>query len=72
MNWPSNVSLMRSFVWIFPGLTAVSAMPSASTRASIADWFHAWNPKIIQYVSPQVWASRQSRVYQMAEDFDWS
>jgi lipid-A-disaccharide synthase len=34
------------------------------------DWFHDWNPKIIQYVSPQVWASREGRVYQMANDFD--
>src|SRR5215813_4994003 len=34
------------------------------------DWFHAWNPKIIQYVSPQVWASRESRAQQMAKDFD--
>lgn len=34
------------------------------------DWFHDWNPKIIQYVSPQVWASRESRGYQMARDFD--
>jgi len=34
------------------------------------DWFHDWNPKIIQYVSPQVWASRESRAYQMAKDFD--
>jgi lipid-A-disaccharide synthase len=34
------------------------------------DWFHAWNPKIIQYVSPQVWASRQGRAYHLARDFD--
>lgn len=34
------------------------------------DWFHDWNPKIIQYVSPQVWASRESRAYQLAKDFD--
>jgi lipid-A-disaccharide synthase len=34
------------------------------------DWFHPWNPKIIQYVSPQVWASREGRAYLMAEDFD--
>jgi lipid-A-disaccharide synthase len=34
------------------------------------DWFHDWNPRIIQYVSPQVWASREGRVYQMARDFD--
>jgi lipid-A-disaccharide synthase len=30
------------------------------TRAH-ADWFHDWNPKIIRYPSPQVWASREGR-----------
>ena len=39
------------------------------TRAH-ADWFHDWNPKLIQYVSPQVWASREGRAYQMARDYD--
>ena len=39
------------------------------TRAH-ADWFHDWNPKIIRYPSPQVWASRESRAYQMARDLD--
>src|ERR1043166_2566308 len=34
------------------------------------DWFHDWNPKVIQYVSPQVWASREARAYHMAEDYD--
>ena len=33
-------------------------------------WFHEWNPKIIQYVSPQVWASRAGRAQAMKEDFD--
>jgi lipid-A-disaccharide synthase len=33
-------------------------------------WFHDWDPKIIQYVSPQVWASRERRAYQMARDYD--
>src|SRR5204863_7057488 len=32
--------------------------------------FLNWNPKLIQYVSPQVWASRENRAYKMAEDFD--
>jgi len=32
--------------------------------------FIPWNPKIVQYVSPQVWASRPGRAYQMAEDHD--
>ncbi len=34
------------------------------------DWFHDWNPKIIQYVSPQVWASREGRAYDMAKAYD--
>jgi lipid-A-disaccharide synthase len=34
------------------------------------DWFHDWNPKIIQYVSPQVWASREGRAYHLARDYD--
>jgi lipid-A-disaccharide synthase len=33
-------------------------------------WFHDWSPKLIQYVSPQVWASREGRAYQMARDYD--
>jgi lipid-A-disaccharide synthase len=32
--------------------------------------FYDWNPKLIQYVSPQVWASRQGRARQIAKDFD--
>jgi len=35
-----------------------------------AGWFHAWAPKLIQYVSPQVWASREGRARQMARDYD--
>jgi lipid-A-disaccharide synthase len=35
-----------------------------------ADWFHAWSPRLIRYVSPQVWASREGRAYQMASDLD--
>ncbi|MCI0747503.1 MAG: lipid-A-disaccharide synthase, partial [Verrucomicrobia subdivision 3 bacterium] len=30
----------------------------------------AWRPKIVQYVSPQVWASREGRAYRMARDYD--
>jgi lipid-A-disaccharide synthase len=32
--------------------------------------FNNWNPKIVQFVSPQVWASRPSRAYQLAENYD--
>ena len=35
-----------------------------------SDWFHDWKPAVIQYVSPQVWASREGRAYKMARDFD--
>lgn len=34
------------------------------------DWFHNWDPKIVQYVSPQVWASREGRARQMERDYD--
>ena len=33
-------------------------------------WFHYWRPKLIQYVSPQVWASRENRALQIARDYD--
>ena len=32
--------------------------------------FFDWDPKTIQYVSPQVWASRAGRAKQLARDFD--
>lgn len=32
--------------------------------------FNNWEPLLIQYVSPQVWASREGRAWKMAQDFD--
>ncbi len=32
--------------------------------------FNNWNPKIVQFVSPQVWASRPSRAYTLADNCD--
>jgi lipid-A-disaccharide synthase len=32
--------------------------------------FHGWQPRLVQYVSPQVWASRAGRVHRIAEDYD--
>jgi len=32
--------------------------------------FLNWDPKIVQYVSPQVWASRPSRAHQLERDVD--
>jgi lipid-A-disaccharide synthase len=32
--------------------------------------FNNWDPKIIQFVSPQVWASRPERAFQLERDYD--
>ncbi len=32
--------------------------------------FNNWHPKIVQFVSPQVWASRPGRAYQLQDDYD--
>jgi len=32
--------------------------------------FTPWNPKIVQFVSPQVWASRPGRAYTLANNYD--
>ncbi|HKS38889.1 MAG TPA: lipid-A-disaccharide synthase, partial [Verrucomicrobiae bacterium] len=32
--------------------------------------FNNWEPRIVQYVSPQVWASRPGRAFQLARDVD--
>jgi len=33
-------------------------------------WFQDWHPKLVKYISPQVWASREGRVHEIARDFD--
>ena len=33
-------------------------------------WFQDWRPKLVKYISPQVWASRASRAQQIARDYD--
>ena len=54
----------------FPGFNRRFAHAIKKYVRSRRDWFHDWNPKIIQYVSPQVWASREGRAHQMARDYD--
>lgn len=40
-------------------------------RVKVADRpFHNWNPKIVQYISPQVWASRPGRARTMERTHD--
>jgi lipid-A-disaccharide synthase len=38
-------------------------------RARAGPFFN-WRPKIVQFISPQVWASRPGRANQMARDYD--
>ena len=33
-------------------------------------WFQDWRPKLVKYISPQLWASREGRAYQIARDYD--
>lgn len=37
---------------------------------SVRGSFNNWNPRLVQYVSPQVWASRPQRAERMARDYD--
>lgn len=41
-----------------------------AVRAKSAKSKGKWNPRIVQYVSPQVWASRPGRATKMADDYD--
>ena len=34
------------------------------------NWFQDHRPKIVKYISPQVWASREGRAYEIARDYD--
>ena len=38
--------------------------------SSRSDWFHDWHPRVVQFVSPQIWASRPARAYEIAHDYD--
>jgi lipid-A-disaccharide synthase len=33
-------------------------------------WFQDWQPKLVKFVSPQIWASREDRAFKMERDFD--
>ena len=41
------------------------------TRAR-ADWFHVWSPKVIQYVSPQVWLRARAGPIKWRGTTTWS
>ncbi len=54
----------------FSGFNRRFAHAVRNYTRSRCDWFHDWNPRLIQYVSPQVWASREGRARKMARDCD--
>src|ERR1044071_2457655 len=54
----------------FSGFNSRLAHAIKAFTRSHSDWFHDWQPRLIQYVSPQVWASREGRAYRLAQDLD--
>ena len=54
----------------FAGLNRRFARAVKDCVRSRLSEFRNWNPKLIYYVSPQVWASRESRAYALAKDID--
>ena len=54
----------------FSGFNSRLAHAIKAFTCSHSDWFHDWRPMLIQYVSPQVWASREGRAYRLAQDLD--
>lgn len=54
----------------FSGFNRRLARAIRQRTAEMADAGKNWKPLIVQYVSPQVWASRPGRARAMAKDFD--
>lgn len=54
----------------FAGLNRRFARALKNRIRSRLGTFRNWNPKFVYYVSPQVWASRESRAYSLAQDID--
>jgi lipid-A-disaccharide synthase len=54
----------------FSGFNRRFARAVRKTAARSAGPFNNWAPRIVQYVSPQVWASRPGRVRGMEADYD--
>lgn len=55
----------------YPGFNLRFAQAvKALVRARRQRWFYNWDPKIVYYVSPQLWAWHESRVHQIARDVD--
>lgn len=54
----------------FFGFNGRFARAIRSHVAKHGHWFRPWSPLIVQYVSPQVWASRPGRANQLRENCD--
>jgi lipid-A-disaccharide synthase len=54
----------------FSGFNLRFAHAIRSHARCLLGTFGNWNPAIIQYVSPQVWASRPERSHRLAQDLD--
>ncbi len=54
----------------FFGFNGSLARELRAAVSGMAGPFHNWRPKIVQYVSPQVWASRPGRAQRMSQSHD--
>jgi lipid-A-disaccharide synthase len=54
----------------FPGFNRRLARAVRHRLRTEQGAFHNWSPKLVQFVSPQVWASRPRRADALARDFD--
>ena len=54
----------------YPGFNLRFAKAIKAFVRSQGKAFHNWNPKVVFYVSPQIWAWHESRVHQIARDID--
>ena len=54
----------------YPGFNLRFARAIKSRVRARAGTFNNWSPKIVEYVSPQLWAWHESRVHQVARDVD--
>ncbi len=54
----------------FPLFNAIFAAAIKKYVRARRGTFNNWEPKIIKYISPQVWASREYRAKKIARDFD--
>ncbi|HOW68417.1 MAG TPA: lipid-A-disaccharide synthase [Candidatus Paceibacterota bacterium] len=65
-QWQPDVIVLVDY----PGFNLRFARAIQAWSRSFGGPFHNWRPRLVYYVSPQVWAWHESRVRQIARDVD--